>query len=176
VTSAHSTNHAVYNPQALKSSALLQHCERNNFAKENSFPNTDRPLSAEESRTGIHTVVISTVHHRCGLSVADFQNGWCCWNAVIAASLAEPFPRYAVSEFVFNKSSTLSMDLNQEPLPSPTFHAPANPHRQTSQQPSPLFTFPPVDLEEDLSFPPPGYNPEDFLEKSNVIDENSVRR
>src|SRR5258707_6400638 len=50
-------------------------------------------------------------------------------------------------------------------------HAPANPYRPTSQQ-----TLPPlhIDFEEDLSFSPPGYNPEDFLEKSEVINENSA--
>src|SRR5258707_13922437 len=69
------------------------------------------------------------------------------------------------------------MDLNQEPLSTPTFPPPdlPLPPKKPPEQPPPLFTFPPVDFEEDTYCPPAGYNLEDFLEKSEVTVEKSAR-
>src|SRR5713226_232858 len=66
------------------------------------------------------------------------------------------------------------MDLNQEPLPPPTLPPPNQPSLPPDEPPD-LFAFPPEDFNEEYYCPPFGYNPDDFLEKSETSVEPAAR-
>jgi hypothetical protein len=58
------------------------------------------------------------------------------------------------------------MDLNQEPLPSPSFPRPSQP--PPPEKPPDIFTFPSGDFQENEYVVPHGENPEDFLERNET--------
>jgi hypothetical protein len=59
------------------------------------------------------------------------------------------------------------MDLNQEPLSSPTFPCPSQP--PPPEKPPDIFTFPPDDFQENKYVMPHGENLKDFLERNETM-------